>query len=311
MVFGKRKQGKEPAYNGGRRVLNPPVRGTVFSYHANRSARPDTSNRSVTQYNQEDVPKRSSKVSAKKRAGTLLIALLLIGFAVFNLRLDNQPKIVILGGQSNKIFLQSTGLYEQSIKSSFSSSILNNNKVTVDTSRIAEQIHSQFPELAAVSIALPFIGSQPTVYILPATPQLILQDTSGQRFVLDLSGTALINADNLTNNQLDIPNVVDQSGIRIKAGKLALPNSSVAFISEVAGELRAEGVTATSYTLPAGTSEMDVKVAGESYYVRFDLHGDAREETGTYLAVKQQLDSNHTTPAKYVDVMVTGRAYYL
>lgn len=312
MLFGKRKQDIESPSSGGRRVLTPPVRGTVFSYHANRSARQEASTRSATLYKQEDVPKRSSKISVKKRAGTLFICLLLIVFAVLNLRLDNQPKIIILGSQSNRVFLQSTSLYEDSIKNSFSSSILNNNKITVDTSRIAEQIHNQFPELAAVSVALPFVGAQPTVYILPATPQLILQDTSGQRFVLDTSGTALINADDLSDNsQIDVPNVVDQSGIEIKAGQLALPNSSVAFISEVAGELRAEGVTATSYTLPAATSEMDVKIAGEAYYVRFDLHGDAREETGTYIAVKQQLDSSHKTPAKYVDVMVNGRAYYL
>src|ERR1019366_1316856 len=106
MLFGKRKHDIEESVAAGRRrVLAPTVRGTVFSYHANRSARTETSARSISQIQKEEVPRRASKRSFKKRAGTLLISILILVFAIFNLRLDSQPKIIILGSESNRVFL--------------------------------------------------------------------------------------------------------------------------------------------------------------------------------------------------------------
>jgi hypothetical protein len=51
-------------------------------------------------------------------------------------------------------------------------------------------------------------------------------------------------------------------------------------------------------------------INGAGYFVKFNLHGDAREEAGSYLAVKDYLASNQKTPGEYVDVRVENRAYY-
>jgi hypothetical protein len=310
----KRKQDTDSAQAGRRRVMEPAARSSVFSYHANRSARPvNITGRDTAQYQQEEAPKRSSRHWSKKTCAYMAGLAVLLVLGLINLQLGSTPKVVILGATPNRIFLQSDGVYQQAARKLFGSSILNGNKVTVDASRIAQQLHDQFPELAAVSVALPFVGSQPTIYLLPAVPQLVLQDTSGERYVLDSSGTALVNATVVPHQsaELGVPTVVDQSGLLIHAGQLALPSSSVAFITEVAGQLQAEHVAVTSYTLPAATSELDVRVVGEPYVVKFNLHGAAREETGTFLAVQQQLEQTHVVPSQYVDVMVSGRAYYL
>jgi hypothetical protein len=49
---------------------------------------------------------------------------------------------------------------------------------------------------------------------------------------------------------------------------------------------------------------------GVGYFVKFNLHGNAREEAGAFLAVKEYLESSHKTPGEYVDVRVENRAYY-
>jgi len=102
--------------------------------------------------------------------------------------------------------------------------------------------------------------------------------------------------------------VSDQSGLQITPGHVVLDSSSVAFITEVAGQLKAQHLSAASMTLPSGGSELDVKVQGTPYVVKLNLRGSAREETGTYLAVKQQLGAKQA--GQYIDVRVAGRAYY-
>ncbi len=64
-------------------------------------------------------------------------------------------------------------------------------------------------------------------------------------------------------------------------------------------------------TLPVGTSELDVRLAGQPYSVKFNLEsGTARQQAGTFLATESKLKSQNVTPAEYIDVRVDGRAYY-
>jgi hypothetical protein len=66
-----------------------------------------------------------------------------------------------------------------------------------------------------------------------------------------------------------------------------------------------------SMILPAGTSELDVHLAGQPYFVKFNLNNnDPRQQAGTFLAAIANLQKNHITPAQYIDVRVDGRAYY-
>jgi hypothetical protein len=65
-----------------------------------------------------------------------------------------------------------------------------------------------------------------------------------------------------------------------------------------------------SLTLPSGLSELDVRIKGQGYYVKFNLLGDGREEAGAYLALKSHLDAGHITPRQYIDVRVEGKGYY-
>jgi hypothetical protein len=64
--------------------------------------------------------------------------------------------------------------------------------------------------------------------------------------------------------------------------------------------------------LPVQTNELDVNLAGQSYFVKFDLQeNDPRQQAGTFLATIASLKSQNITPTKYVDVRVDGRAYYI
>ncbi len=142
-------------------------------------------------------------------------------------------------------------------------------------------------------------------------PTLILQTIAGNAYVIDDRGRALLPASQVPQiSKLSLPTVTDQSGLSIALGKVALPSSSVTYITEVVGQLRAQQLAIAALTLPAASSELDVRVSGAPYTIRFNLQGNARAEAGTYLAAIAQLNREHKVPSTYIDVRVDERAYY-
>lgn len=287
-----------------------PTKGPVFSYHANRSVRAGT----VARSNQEETP---GNVSRKRRSWrqwlhrlTAITAFVVIALvALLSLRLTDNPKVVTMGAAGSNVFLRSRAVYEAAAKRSFAS-LFNGNKLTVNTSKIAADLQRQFPELKAVSVSLPFVGTQPVVYVQPSTPRLLLANSSGA-YVLDGNGRALVNSTQVPNiDALHVPAVTDQSNLKTELGQVALPKDVVSYITEVVGQLQAKGVGVTQLVLPAGTTELQVHMNGVGYYVRYNLHGNAREEAGAYLATKQYLDGRHITPGSYIDVRVENKVYY-
>ncbi len=312
-MFKKKPPVEQPrARNRVTDVNSPQPRNTaVFSYHANRSTSLEGRGR-LTQ--EEQKPKRSKmpRLGLRKLTRThalgglvgLIVILLFMG-------LSSTPKIVVLGSGSNQFALQDLSVYQNAAHASFGKSFTNNNKLTINTDAVALQLKNAFPELHAVSISLPFIGRQPTLYIQPAIPQMVFSTASGQ-FILDSNGRALANYDSKTELPSDrsVPIVTDQSGITAQKGAIILPSQSVAFITEVAAQLYAKQIKVDTWTLPVSGSELDVKVSGVPYFVKFNLQANPREEAGTFLATKNYLDGQHKTPAQYIDARVSGRAYY-
>ncbi|HEV2403261.1 MAG TPA: hypothetical protein VGS08_03610 [Candidatus Saccharimonadales bacterium] len=318
-MFFKRKQPTDGTHAGRRRNTSPssPDKANVFSYYANRSVYSEKLRRKAEAKLEATSVRRSpNALSPQKRLlGSTVLVVVLVAMAI-NIRLSSDPKIVIVDNAGSHAFLQNSDIYQAAAHKLLRKSILNTNKITVSASYITQQLRAEFPELTVASMTIPFFGTHPTVYILPAVPDLILQEEDSashvQQFVLDDTGRALGVLTTSTLQRPNVPAVIDQSGFSVHVGQLSLPDTSVSFITGVAGELAAEHVPVSLYTLlGGGASELDARMSGVSYYVKFNLHGDARIEVGDYLAVKQQLDKSHTVPTQYIDVRVDGRAYYL
>jgi|GEM_PF-180398 len=322
-MFGKKKQ--QPSIIKGRqRPQVAPERrsSTVFSYHANsRSARPGTSNigRDLKAQQRESdkgpaAERRQIKVNWAKRGPIVLVTIILLVFLLNSLLLGTRPQVIsVVGGDARSaLFLRSENVYQQAAADLLNSSVLNRTKLTINAAAIAQRLQGQFPELASVTMTFPFLGYQPVVHIQAPIPMLILSSTTtGQSYVIDATGRALLTpAQAPGTNKMGLPVVTDQSGLSITAGHIALPSSTVSFISEVAGQMHGAHLEVSSLTLPKGTSELDVHLSGAGYFVKYNVRGNARAEAGTFIAVNQQLDVKHITPSNYVDVRVDGRVYY-
>jgi len=307
MRFG-RKPSSEPGNR--RRTVSPGGRPAAFSYHANRVE--SDYNLGRQQPREQDVRSQARSLRYwRQRFGILLACVVLLVCAFNVLRLTSDPKIIALTTSSNAPFMQPLSVYEQAAQRLFAKSILNANKVTVDTAKIAAQLKQQYPELADVSIALPLISHRPIIYVAPTTPALILAQQE-HAYVLDTNGKALADANKVAGlANLTLPTVTDQSGLKVHLGIEVLPGSEITFIDDVVKELVADHYQVNSLTLPGATSELDVRVEGKPYFIKLNVQsGDALQQVGTYAATDKYLVGKGVTPSQYVDVRLDGRSYY-
>lgn len=297
--------------NERRRIVSE-GRPHFFSYHTYRSQEQGMVGRRL--FRQTLNPQTASRVVRYwlQRFGLLIV--IIVGLvSLFNiLRLTSDPKILPL--ESNQAaFLHNTSTYQVAAQKLFSSSLLNSNKLTVDTVAIVAKLKRQFPELAEVSIKLPLTGHRPIVYLKPTTPILALSTgTSRGAYIVDETGRALSFVGNSTAERLRLVSVRDTTGAPVKVGQLALSGDTVSFVRLLLFQLSQKGLLASTFVLPAGKSELDMYVSGQTYFVKFNLvAGSVDQQVGTYLAMRHYLQGKGVTPSQYVDVRVEGRAYYL
>jgi hypothetical protein len=287
----------------------PMPRGQVYSYRASRSQRQETLGRASPEQTQQAKlwKERFKWLQSMPRIFGALVILLIV---VMLLRLDSHAAVVPMDNTKGQVFLRSLQTYEEAAARIFSASWLNGNKLTINTAQVSRDLVRQFPELKTVSISLPIAGNRPVVYVQPATPALVLT-SKGSICIVDTDGKALITGNQVPElDKLKLPVISDESGLAINPGTIVLPQSSVSFISEVVGQLKAKELPIQSLTLPAEVSELHLKLEGESHFVKFNLHGNAREEAGAFLATRQHLKATAKSPVQYIDVRVPGRAYY-
>jgi hypothetical protein len=293
-----------------RQPAEPGARGSApFAYRARRSEE----ELNVGRQQPHEASRRAPKdwgTFLLKRSGLIILLIALFISAINMLSVSGSAKVMPLTGSSDT-FLHDKSVYESAADKLLADSVWNRNKITINTSDVSQGMLKQFPELSSVSVTLPLFNKRPIVYIQTTQPALILAAQNGT-FVVGTNGKALLPADQLpANNTLSLPTVTDQSGLQAQTNHQALSSTDVAFILTVAGQLSARHQSVESMTLPVRTSELDIKLAGQPYTVKFNLEsGDARQQTGTLLATQAKLQSQNITPSEYIDVRLDGRAYY-
>lgn len=248
-----------------------------------------------------------------KRLGFILLLVLTLLFLYKTLVLSTTPKIVFLGNINNSsLYQQYIPQFKNSSSKLFSSSIFNHNKITVNTNLINKTLTKEYPEFGGISVTLPALSSTPVVYVTPSDPAIILSNSEGN-YLINENGIAMlyINKGSSEFKNLGIPEVVDQSGLKINLGQPALTSQNIQFIQTVIAQLKAKNYIATSMTLPVNSAELDVYIKNQSYHVKFNLQDNTPKlQSGSYLAVQNYLKGQSFQPTQYIDVRTQGRAYY-
>lgn len=275
----------------------PTRQSSVFSYH---TARPNDTPAPVTRA-------RTVRPTFRWRHIPTLLALGAIILSIgYNLVLSPDVKVVNSTGR-NDALPRSEAEYTKAIRASLSSSVLNRTKVTIDTQRVAEAIQAAFPEVKQASVTLPLMGHRPLVELSLRTPAIIVVST-GQDYVVDSDGIVIMKAaDYHAGSKQGLPRVEDQSGLAVQVGKGILPQQTVIFITTFVAQLQAKKITVSSLTLPNLPEELQIRVAGQPYYIKTNLLTDPQLTAGQYLAFASKPSF---APKEYVDVRVEEKVFF-
>ncbi len=286
-----------------------------FSYYASQRSVP-TARESHLKRGEahEKFDKRTALKKWAHRMSMLAISIVLLASIVSILEVDTKPRVVVLN-ESEGYALHAITEYQATATDVLRSSVFNSNKITIDTTEVAQTVQQSFPEINDTSLALPLLGHRPTLYIELTKPTLILQN-GGQRILVDSQGHALSTSTSLKDvSQLQLPTLTDQSNLTISLGDTVMSSSTITFVRTVLAQLDAAGVSVKRMVMPSRTEELDVYITGDSYFGKFNLHDGqtVRQQVGTFLATRQQLSrgkQGSRVPSQYIDVRIPGRAYY-
>lgn len=286
----------------------PKKSASSFSYHSNRS----NSDVSTGRYSFGTKPENVDVNRGKwwHKIPTYVAVGVLVAAFIYAITLTTTPEVKIVDNTSQS-FMQPISVYKQAAHNLLSGSILNSTKVTINTDSIASKLMKQFPELNGVSIVLPLTGRQPILEIRPSQSIIILSNSQG-RYVINQQGNAIIKLNTVQlNKAFNLPVVTDDSGLVVNLGNQVLPVDTIAFINTVIGQFKAKNISIQSMTLADVPYELDVRVSGEPYFIKFNLQEDPLYEVGTYFATEKELTTLKATPSQYIDIRIPGKAYYI
>jgi hypothetical protein len=309
MKLGRKKEANQPRRRPTSTGREPGT--TPYSYRARRSEEAVNVGRQLNREKLKPVVHKARRFLIA-RFGLLILLIAAAASLVSVATLSPNADVLPLNSNTKAdTFLRPTKVYQDAANKLLSQSIWNRNKITIDTDKVSQELVKQFPELSNASVVLPLVSHRPIIYIEPAQPTLIMVASNGA-YVIDASGKALSSTQGLSAaKQQSLPTITDQTGFKVTVNKQALPADDVQFIRTVTAQLAAKGYQVSTITLPAAASELDVRIANQPYYVKFNLQtNDPREQAGTFLATMAELKQQNVTPAEYVDVRIDTHAYY-
>ena len=304
------KQSKEPRRQVSGRARPAPTvsRPNFISYHASRQQA--EARQQVRQVASQDMirPKESSvrNLSWLQWAVGVVLAVC----ALYSLSLSTNPRFTMTNPQGVPL-LRSKQDYQNGLADILGSSLLNQNKLTINTTKLTNELTAKYPELDKIEITLPFMGRRPVVEATTSRPALFLSTSSGS-YIVDGKGRAIRDIKDLPADAraLAIPTVKDQADIDVSVGKAVLSKQDVTFITTLYQQFTAKQMSISSIELPPLASEIHVRLSGKPYYIKFSLLTDSRIAVGQYLALDQELSAKKITPSEYVDSRVEEKVYY-
>ena len=299
-----RDRAKTPERSTGRAGQSP----QFVSYHASRRA----STARDGQGSRSPLSLSEVKQVLKLKKGWLNIwsvaVVLVVACVAYSLTLVPSARLTVTNSRGIPL-LRDRQQYQQAADDILAASLLRRTKLTIDTESITTQLQQKFPELASVTVTLPFMGHRPIIEVTTSRPAAYIK-SGDEMFILNNEGKALLGVRDVPKSAgtLSIPTIVDTSGLSIKTGKAVLTGDDVKFITTIFTQFAAKGLAIENFELPAIPAELHLRVANEPV-IKCNLYTDARVIAGQYLAYRDSSAAQKTPAKEYVDVRVEGKVF--
>lgn len=201
-----------------------------------------------------------------------------------------------------------TSMYEKKVQSYLNAHPFERNRTTLNTTQLAEYLQANdAPEVERVSVnARPSGVGVSTIMLTMRKPVVSWQTGSSQLYV-DSSGAAF------ARNYYAAPSVqvVDQTGIQAVNNQVLASDRFLGFIGRSIGRLETQGFTVTKVVLPTNTTrQLLVSIDGLSYSIKFSVDRPAGVQAEDAARAIRFVQSHAIQVSEYMDVRVSGKAYY-
>jgi len=200
-----------------------------------------------------------------------------------------------------------TAAYSQAIQDYLLKRPLERFRFSLNGTNLASYLQSHgFPEVDMVSDDIAFNGFGKAALHISFRAPVVAWRTGSAVMYVDAKG----NTFQRSYYQDPGVQVVDQTGIPATDNQVLASNMFLGFIGKVIGRMQDNGHTVSQIVLPANTTrQVQVAVGGVGYPIKFSIDRPVGEQAEDASRAIRYLASKGVT-AEYVDVRVSGRAYY-
>ena len=196
-------------------------------------------------------------------------------------------------------------LYENTIDNYLDTNILGRLKFLLNESALSAYISNKLPEVSSIK-QQDTIGLGKTSFSITLRVPVATWKIKDKQYFVDSNGVPF--EKNYFSSSL--VNVVDNSGASPQTGVAIISNRFLGFVGRVVSTAKANGYTVTQAILPIDTTrELDVYLKGINTLVKLSVDRPAGEQIQDMDRAIKYFSSHNLAPG-YIDVRVSGRAFY-
>lgn len=197
--------------------------------------------------------------------------------------------------------------YASKIQDYLNGHFFERSRLTLNTQNLAAYLQANgCPEVASVDSQTRFSGLGAAQVTLTMRRPAISWSSAGQRLYVDGDGNAF------TKNYYAEPSVevVDQTGIQAKDNQVLVSNRFLGFVGKVIGRFAAQQRVVTKVILPASTThQIVVELQDVKPQIKLSIDRPAGEQVEDAVRSIAYLSAKGIE-AQYIDVRISGKAYY-
>lgn len=237
----------------------------------------------------------------RRKVGMVLGMVLVIAGALFGLiySLTVTPTIT-----SDEALGLDTQRYSKAIDEYLARHPVERLRPLLNEAKLQDYLHQAVPEVKAVE-RQGFSKLGETNFVMTMRRPIASWVLVGKQYFVDGEGIPF------EKNYYETPvvSVVDQSGIQQAPGMAVASSRFLAFVGRVVSEAKKYNLVVEQAIIPTGTTrQLEVKVQGRGYPIKLSLDRPAGEQVEDMKNAIGYFDARQAP--QYVDVRVSGRAYY-
>lgn len=309
MVVFRKKQLDTPR----RRQVRPNEPRTIgdveegHTFRRNRTLTGSTSSKIVST-NESKVDLKSPRVHAhdltrkRRHIGVALLVVLVCAGLLYWLISQFTAGVVV---EAQDVTIKLDPSYATTIENYFAHQPAERLRFLLNQQTLSDYVQAADPEISSIQED-GSAGFGKSLFTVTLRTPIAGWSVNGQQQYVDASGTSF------GRNYFATPSVeiVDDSGAQVAAGQAVASNAFLGFVGRLIGFAKDDGYKVSQVILPQDTTrQVELKLDGINYPIKFSVDRPAGEQVEDMERSIKWFSSHNVSP-QYLDVRVSGKAFY-